>query len=89
MTLSLGDLVDRLSIVNLKLWFTQDRIYQYQRMCPDEFATQTDVKDKLDALAALNLQRNEIMTAIDETLAAAIAGNGVRVDPRVKITRSR
>ena len=72
MTDSLGDLVDRLSIVNIKLFMVQERLNSAAR---DHVGLDADTVQKL---SALNLERNRLMTAID------MAG-GTRVDARVKL----
>ena len=69
---SLGDLVDRLSIVNIKLFMVQERLNIAARD-----GTGLDA-DTVRSLSALNQERNRLMTAID------MAG-GSRVDARVKL----
>jgi hypothetical protein len=69
---SLGDLVDRLSIVNIKLFMVQERLNIAARD-----GTGLDA-DTVRSLSALNQERNRLMTAID------MAG-GTRVDARVKL----
>jgi len=73
MTDSLGDLVDRLSIVNIKLFMVQERLNSAAR---DHVGLDADTVQKL---SALNLERNRLMTAID------VVG-GTRVDARIKLT---
>lgn len=77
---SLGELVDRLSIVNLKLWFVQDQIHTASRR--HEGLDADTVRKSVD----LNLERNRLMTEIDQCLADAVKSGEARVDPRVKIT---
>jgi hypothetical protein len=69
---SLGDLVDRLSIVNIKLFMVQERLNTAARE-----GTGLDA-DTVQKLSALNLERNRLMTAIDMV-------GGTRVDARVKL----
>lgn len=69
---SLGDLVDRLSITNIKLFMVQERLNSAAR---DHVGLDADTVQKL---SSLNLERNRLMTAID------MAG-GTRVDARVKL----
>ncbi len=76
---TLGSLCDKLSIVNLKLWFTQEEVNQaalYKRDLPGATARR---------LVELNLQRNKLATEIDQTLARAVESGTVDVDPRHKI----
>ncbi|HLC20936.1 MAG TPA: DUF4254 domain-containing protein [Candidatus Methylomirabilis sp.] len=80
MALSLGDLVDRLTTVNLKLWHIQAKVHKAAMG-----------KEGLDAttvgkLHFLNMQRNSLMREIDETLDEAIKNGHAEVDPRIKIT---
>lgn len=69
---SLGDLVDRLSIANIKLFMVQERLNSAAR---DGVGLDADTVQKL---SALNRERNRLMTAID------VVG-GTRVDARVKL----
>jgi hypothetical protein len=77
---SLGDLVDRLSIVNLKLWFVQDEVHSAARQSHDLPA------ETVKKLMSLNLERNRLMTEIDVCLDQSIARGGARIDSRVKLT---
>lgn len=61
---SLGGLVDRLVIVNLKIWHLQDWVHNVNNMSQDEFF-QTGAKEKIELLARLNKERNKIMGEID------------------------
>jgi len=69
---SLGDLVDRLSITNIKLFMVQEKAHIAAR---EGLGLDADTVQKL---VALNRERNRLMTAID------MAGGG-RVDARVKL----
>lgn len=62
MELSLGELVDRLSVVNNKLWHVQERVYQAARS--DAGLGAQDVK----ALTGLNLERTSLINAINEKM---------------------
>jgi hypothetical protein len=78
MSETLGSLVDKLSIVNLKLWFIQDRLQQ---------AAATDKNlDSKDAqmLVALNRQRNQLATEIDQCLDQAVKSGHAEIDLRPK-----
>lgn len=77
---SLGSLVDRLSILNLKIWFMQDRVFKAAKEGVGLDAETTA------AIASLNLDRNKTMTAIDTLFAEAVKSGKATVDPRVKIT---
>lgn len=75
---TLGSLVDKLSIVNLKLWHVQDRLQAAARQNQDLPASDAA------ALVSLNQERNKLATEIDRTLALAIESGKVTVDPRHK-----
>lgn len=77
---TLGGLVDKLSITNLKLWFIQDKVHGAAK------SGQGLDADTVAKLHALNLQRNGLMTEIDACMSEAIRTGEVEVDPRVKIT---
>ena len=75
---TLGELVDRLSILNIKLYVVQDRVHEA-----------AEKGEGLDAqtvgqLAALNKDRNRTMTALDQLLAESLLTGKTPVDPRVK-----
>lgn len=76
---TLGSLVDKLTIVNLKLWFVQDQVHKCAASGADLPA------EKAQQLTALNLQRNGLMSEIDALLRDAIDSGVVPVDPRVKL----
>jgi hypothetical protein len=74
-----GELIDRLSIVNVKLFMVQDRV---------NFSAKTD--QSLDAkttkkLVDLNSERNKLMTAIDQCLDDSIRSGRAEVDPHTKL----
>ena len=77
---SLGSLVDKLAIVNIKLWFTQDEVHK--AAAADTFLTANATKRLVD----LNLKRTKLMTEIDQKLADAVESGKVDVDPRHKLT---
>ena len=76
---SLGTLVDRLTILNLKLWFVQNKVNQAARENRGVDAETTG------QLVALNLERNRVMTEIDQVLDAAARSGKAIVDARVKL----
>ena len=85
---SLGSLIDALITTSMKLWHTQDKVYQYDKMAPGVFASQPpeEVQQVIHRLSSLNLERNRLMSAIDSCLNAAVQEGSARVDARVKIT---
>ena len=80
MSRSLGDLVDRLSVTNIKLWFVMDQVHAAAKAQVGSDAETTT------RLVALNLERNALMTEIDETLDNAMRKGRARVESRVKLT---
>ena len=62
--------VDRLVIVNLKIWHLQDWVHTAHQMTEEQFLS-SGAKDKVEALASLNKERNQLMTRIDELVPGA------------------
>lgn len=68
---TLGNLVDKLAIVTVRMWHAQDDLYRYRRMSTEEwqaeFAGDPDrVRHTLVRACELNLQRNQLMDEIDK-----------------------
>jgi len=76
---TLGSLVDKLCITNLKLWHIQDEVHQAAD------AGDGLPPDTVVSLSALNLQRNSLMTEIDSLLNESIRSGKAMVDPRIKL----
>ena len=76
---TLGDLVDALVTTSMKLWHVQDQVHK-----AGEAGEGLDA-ETVAKLRTLNLQRNRLMTALDETLDRAVGSGKADVDPRVKI----
>lgn len=76
---TLGTLVDKLCITNLKLWHVQDEVHQAAE-AGDGLEADTVAK-----LHALNLQRNGLMTEIDMLLSRAVETGTSEVNQQVKI----
>jgi hypothetical protein len=79
MSETLGGLVDKLTVVNLKLWFTQDQVHQAAQQ-GEGVGPETVAK-----LHSLNIHRNQLMSEIDICLAEAVQSGEAEVDPRPKI----
>ncbi len=56
---SIGNLVSQLVIVNCKLWHQQEKVYEFEKVQPDE------KDDVIKQLAILNLERNKCMDEIN------------------------
>lgn len=84
---SLGNLVDRLSITNHKIFVVQDWVHDAAEMDPEVFSSQTheEIQGQLKKLKALNLERNRLMTQVDQCLADSVASGKAVVDSRIKI----
>lgn len=80
MNRSLGDLIDRLSICNVKLWHLQEKVYEAEAKGSGLDAPTTA------ALANLNVERSHLMTAIEETVGEAVRKGDLASEVRVKIT---
>lgn len=76
---TLGSLVDKLAIVNIKLFMVQDDIHAAAKR--NEGLSPELTRKVVD----LNLQRSKLMTEIDEVFAAGVKTGVAAVDPRTKI----
>ena len=76
---TLGSLVDKLSIVNVKLFHIQDCVHAAAREGGGLDAETTK------KLVDLNRQRTVLMNEIDQMLAQAIDSGIVPLDPRTKL----
>jgi hypothetical protein len=76
---TIGSLIDKLSIVNIKLYVVQDRVHEAA-----EQGIGLD-KETVARLASLNKQRNKLMTEIEQSLDDAIKAGGLSIDPRPKL----
>jgi F0F1-type ATP synthase membrane subunit b/b' len=76
---SLGELVDRLSICNIKLFYVQDMVHRAAKSA-EGLDAETVAK-----LHQLNAERNKLATAIDQCLADAVRSGETEVDHRPKI----
>lgn len=87
MSETLGSLVDKLSIVNCKLYAIQQWVHDSGIEPLEHFESQSheEIRSNLQKLKDLNLQRNRLMTELDQLFADAIQTGIVVVDPRVKV----
>jgi hypothetical protein len=83
---TLGSLVDKLSIVNLKLWHVQDWVHEVEKKSyeTNQF-TPSEMVENIRRLAVLNKQRNALMSEIDGLLDQAIRTGVVGVEERIKL----
>lgn len=73
-----GNLVDKLSIVTVRMWHAQDDLYRYRRMTNEEWDEEfkddsLKVKHTLTRACDLNLQRNQLMEEIDKLFTEALS----------------
>lgn len=76
---TMGQLVDKLSIVNNKMWYNQEIVYAIRRMSTDEFVKKwgndlANLHTVIKRCADLNVQRTRLMDEIDQKLIAAVSG---------------
>jgi len=85
---TLGELIDTLVTLNIKVWFEQDWVYKSAAMKPEDFACQSpcEIQTHIKRLSELNLARNAAMTEIDRCLAEAVASGKAEVGTRHKLT---
>lgn len=90
MTETIGALIDRLQVTNLKMWWAQEQLYEIRRMkTVQEFKARYGTDAGLEELWAtfkdacdLNVQRVNLVDAIDAALGEAIqAGDAPRAKP--------
>lgn len=79
---TLGNLVDKLTTVNAKLWHNQEELYKIRKMTPSEFEDVhgKDMKGLHSLLARccdLNVQRAKLMDEIDKFLSMATGNEGI------------
>jgi hypothetical protein len=87
---TLGSIIDRLFTIDTKMWNNQEMIYEIRRMSFDEykeryFANEEGAKKLWDCLKKacdLNIQRNELIDAIDAKIVEI--GNATRTDEKLE-----
>ncbi len=75
---TLGSLIDKLTIKNLRLWHLED--IRRDMSLPDSQRLKA-----ADKVSLVNQQRNDLIDEIDQFLADAIVGKVKVTDPKVKI----
>lgn len=72
---TVGSLVDKLITVSNKMFYNQEFLYEIRRMSLDEFKNIyfnaekiEELYNKLKLACDLNVQRNDLITEIDETI---------------------
>ena len=84
---ALGNVIDKLVVTNLKIWFLQDWIHKTRDKSLEEFQKETheSIQEKVKDLGDLNLYRNKLMDEIDEIVDAAQRGQLSETHRRVKV----
>jgi len=87
---TLGNLVDKLTTVDLKMWNNQELLYEIRRMTFDEykskyFDTENGAQllwDSLKKACDLNVQRNQLINEIDSKIIEIVDAklNGEELD---------
>jgi len=75
---TLGSLVDKLTIKNLRLWHLEDSRRDMSLSDSERLAA-------ADKVSVVNKQRNDLIDEIDEFLQAAVSGRIRITDPKVKM----
>jgi cell division protein FtsB len=74
---TLGELVDKLTVVNLKLWHFEETAHRPE-------AGDKEVADAKRAINSLNNERAELIQEIDEYLLEASRSGSVKIRPQFK-----
>jgi len=74
---TVGNLIDKLITVDLKLWHNQEELYRIRKMNHEEFSKEysdkmTELHSMLKRCCDLNLQRAKLMDEIDKFLLSSI-----------------
>lgn len=95
---TLGNLVDKLTTVDLKMWNNQELLYEIRRMSFDEykskyFDTENGAQllwDSLKKACDLNVQRNQLINEIDSKIIEIVDAklNGEELDNGKFLQRS-
>lgn len=81
---TLGTLTDKLSIVNLKMFHAQEKLYEVRRMSYDEFKSKyidqdggREIYEVFQRSCNLNVQRQALIQELDEKLVEILKANKV------------
>jgi len=77
---TLGNLIDKLSIITVRMWHAQDELYRFRRMSELEWSAEfykdpSEVRHILVRACDLNLQRNQLMDEVDQLFKQAFEMN--------------
>lgn len=85
---TLGGLIDRLTIVNIKRFHIDKKLAEYTKLSRPELEKLgfDELQGKLEAQEQLRLDRERLIAEIDERLAESARTGQTQVDARVKLT---
>lgn len=76
---TLGSLIDQLSVVNLKMWNAQEKLYHVRKISYEEFKQEFFNEENFVKLyeyfkkaCDLNIQRNDLIDEVDKYFASII-----------------
>lgn len=75
---TIGSLVDKLAIENIRLWHLEDR--RRDRSLPD-----SERLKAADTVAVVNSKRNALIDEIDQLIHSAIVGGAAPQSPKAKL----
>ncbi len=75
---TLGSLIDKLSVANIRLWHLEDQ--RRDRGLPDQ-----ERLAAADAVSVVNGQRNSLLDEIDHFLDEALKGRAALCSPKMKL----
>lgn len=72
-----GSLIDKLAIVNLKMWYNQEKLYEIRRMNEDEFVSKykdgmAELHKIIKICCDMNVLRNQLIDEINERLSKMV-----------------
>ena len=78
---TVGSLVDKLAIVNLKMWNNQEILYEIRRMTPEEFEEkyEDDIKKVYQTIKIccdMNVLRNQLIDEVNDRFGSMVLALG-------------
>jgi hypothetical protein len=79
---TIGSLADKLTIVNLKMWWNQEVLYEMRRLTEEEFRNKYEgdidkIREIIKRCCDMNVLRSQLIDEIDERIARLAAAAGV------------
>lgn len=82
MEITLGNLIDQLSIVNIRIWMLED-------ICRDPNATDKQIVDAKRKINICNQMRTDFISAIDKSKQGEIKMYGSKLTPWIEFKKKR